>query len=135
MKIFKTLLFVLITSFISVNAVFSEENISHVEEITKPQPIAIGEVFFTKSTPKAGYQARYKHMGFDGDNIVVKYELYYHYDELEEVETFKLITDASKQALLSTKPFTGEDPTKVTKLLIKVVDGFGRIKVREYKGQ
>ena len=73
-------------------------------------------------------------MGFDGDNIVVKYELYYHYDELEETETFKLVTNASKQALLRTKPFTGEDPAKVTKLLIRIVDSFGRLKVQEYKG-
>ena len=104
------------------------------EEISEKQPITIGVVFFTKSMSRPGYQAYYTHMGFDGEYIKVKYELYYHYDELEEREFFTLAVDPTDHALLSVKPFPGEDPEKVTRLTIKVADKLGRLTVDEYKG-
>ncbi|MDB4349742.1 hypothetical protein OAA99_02175 [Omnitrophica bacterium] len=134
MKPLKVLLSVFVLSFIYVGAGFSLSD-EYVEVITEDQPIAVGAVFFTKSTPRPGYKACYTHMGFEGNNIRVKYELYYHHDELEESDIFTLVTSTNRQTVLSTEPLCDEDPSRVTKLLITVIDGFGRIGVDEYKGR
>ena len=106
----------------------------YIEEINDSQFIAIGTVFFTKSTPMPGYRAQYTYMGFDGNNLKIKYELIYHADEIEEVEYYMLRTSPNKDTILSVKPLFGEDPAQVTKLLIGIADQFDRISVKEYRG-
>lgn len=104
-----------------------------VEEIVEPQPLAIGSRFFTKQSMPRGYQVYYTHMGFEGGYLKVKYERYYHYDKLEESEILTLPLDTSKTALMSTRPCYGETAGTTTKLLIAVVDDFGRITVQKIK--
>jgi len=104
------------------------------EKISSP-PIAVGGVFYSKITTKPGYQTYYTHMGFEGGYIKVKYEKFYHYDEPVESEIYTAPLTVDRQALISTKPLCGEDPSKVTRLLITVVDDLGRIRVEPHKKQ
>lgn len=134
MKLPRLLLLICMFCHIYANTVFCQETSKRVEEeITMPQPLAIGTRFYTKSTVKAGHQAYYTHMGFEGNYIKVKYELYYHYEELQETDIFTLPLNADRQSVLCTKPLSGETPATTVKLLITVVDDFGRIKVQKYK--
>ncbi|MFH1753741.1 MAG: hypothetical protein ABH875_06115 [Candidatus Omnitrophota bacterium] len=105
----------------------------YTEYIATNNSIAIGGIFYAKETWTPGYRAQYTHMGFDGGDLKVKYELIYHTDEVLEVEYYTLMLNG-KDALLVTKPLFGEDPEDVTKLLISVVDGFGRIRAQEFRG-
>jgi len=103
------------------------------EEITEPQPIAVGARFFTKLSSPRGYQIYYTYCGFEAGYLKVKYEKYLHFDELEEKEIFTLPLNSSKQTVLSTSPLYGETPATATKLLIAVVDDFGQITVKKFK--
>lgn len=133
MRLLRLFSSVLILSFAFIGVVSGQFVERSDEAITGTQPLAVGTIFFTKSTPKAGYQVHYTYMGFEGGNIKVKYELYYHYDQLESADTFSLPINGSKQAVLNTRPLYGETLANTTKLLITVVDDFGRINVQKYK--
>jgi hypothetical protein len=125
------LLFIL--SMICVGPLMAEISDRYIEELEPSRSISIGAVFYAKETRTPGYRAQYTHMGFDEGGLRVKYELIYHTDEIEEVEYYTLRLNG-KDALLATKPLYGEDPKEVRKLLISVVDGFGRVRAQEFRG-
>ncbi|MFC1590782.1 hypothetical protein ACFL42_04750 [Candidatus Omnitrophota bacterium] len=105
------------------------------ETIAKRQPIWIGEKIYEKSDLEVGYQLYYIYLGYDAARLKIKYELYYQYDELEETETLTLPVGAANQAMLATKPLplTGESPATTTRLIITVLDSYGRLKVEKDK--
>ena len=129
----KVLLLLFISGIICVGPLMAGSSDRYIEELEPTRSISIGAVFYARETRTPGYRAQYTHMGFDGGDLRVKYELIYHTDEVEEVEYYNLRLHG-KDALLATKPLYGEDPKEVRKLLISVVDGFGRIRAQEFRG-
>ncbi|MEE8360269.1 MAG: hypothetical protein V3S04_05015 [Candidatus Omnitrophota bacterium] len=129
----KTLLLLFVLGAICSTSLMAETIDRYIEEIETTKSIAIGAVFYAKETRTPGYRAQYTHMGFDGGDLRIKYELIYHTDEVEEVEYYNLRLNG-KDAILATRPLYGEDPRKVTKLLISVIYGFGRVRVQEFRG-
>lgn len=129
-KILSLVLFFIMIYVIPLMAVSDD---SYIEELDSTKSVAIGAIFYAKETRVPGYRAQYTHMGFEGGDLRIKYELIYHTDEIEEVEYYTLRLNG-KDALLATKPLFGEDPNQVRKLLISVVDGFGRVRVQEFRG-
>ncbi len=100
------------------------------ERITQPQPLYVGSLLYTKTYPKVGHQQYYTYLGFDGSYLKLKYELYYHFDELEESEILTLPIGGEAQAMFTTKPMGNETAQKATKLLISVIDSYGRVTVQ-----
>ena len=134
MELRRILPFALIVGFISLGAVFAQDVDEQPKEtITRPQPLCVGTRIFTKSDHEVGYQAYYTYLGYEWNLIKIKYELYYHYDELEETEIFTLPVAGNKQAMLNTKPLCKETPGRATKLKITVLDDYGRIRVEKTK--
>lgn len=129
----KILLLLFILGIVCSTPLIAETIDRYIEEIATTKSIAIGAVFYIKETRTPGYRAQYTHMGFEGGDLRIKYELIYHTDEVEEVEYYNLRLNG-KDALLATKPLYGEDPKMATKLLISVIDGFGRVRVQEFRG-
>ena len=106
----------------------------HTEErITTPQPFYIGTKIFYKGHPKIGHQVYYTYLGFEGDMLKLKYEKYYHFDELVETEILTLPLGSEHDALFITEPIEGETVAESTKLKITVVDGYGRIMVEKIR--
>lgn len=133
---------VILTSFVLTDTVLAQmsKDVKCIEEITEHQPLAVGSVFYAKSTPRAGYQAYYTYMGLEGDNrtyndtkLIIKYQLFYHYDELEEEEIFKAPVSSDGSALFSPKLLHDENIKDATKLRISIADNYGQIRVKEEK--
>ena len=103
------------------------------EIVSSAKAMPVGSVFYTKTSTRPGYQVYFTHMGFDGPYLKVKYEKFYHYDEIVEREIFNLPLNLERKAILLTKPVVEENPAKLTRLLITVVDELGQISVEEYK--
>ena len=103
------------------------------ERIAEPQPLYIGTEIYYKGHPKIGHQVYYKYMGFEGGMINLKYEKYYHFDELVETEFLTLPLGPDSDAKFITEPIEGETVKNSTKLKLTVVDSFGRIRVEKIR--
>jgi len=115
-------------------ALFSEEEIEKpVWKVAVRQPLYIGSRIFTKRDPQIGYQLYYTYLGYEGDMLKIKYELFYHYDKLVKTETLTLPVRSGGVAMFATKPFYGESEGDVVKVKITVVDAYGRINVEVIK--
>ena len=132
----KTFSWIITIGFIAMFGSFvfaAQEEEQPKEKVTTPQPLYTGTRIFEKSDPVVGYQAYYTYLGYEGGRLRIKYELYYHYDELVESEILTLPIGTGSETILSTRPFGKEVHGTASKLKITVLDSFGGLKVERMK--
>jgi hypothetical protein len=124
-------IFVFLCLIMGSSAVQGEEVERPEERITKPQPLYIGTEIFYKGHPKIGHQVYYTYLGFKEGMLHLKYEKYYHFDELVETEFLTLPLGPDRDAKFITEPIEGEQVKDATRLKLTVIDSYGRIRVEK----